>query len=228
VANFSRLLPFILGAAVPAIQAADLTINQPLISGTYQIEAFSPLGQSFEVFDASVVSIGVWLLNMNASSNFLFDRNVTLTLRTGSGFEGAVLATRTVDTAAALGSEFEAWVTFDMGPIGISPGGEYTFQLSVASPRFGVGLQQDDVFSGGRAFLTSGPPENIEFGADLDLTFRVTTQPVPELPTGWMFAGAGLALWLQRRCWPPGLKARDRIVTNDATNAEPASASAGL
>jgi hypothetical protein len=206
VANFSRLLPFILGAAVPAIQAADLAIDQPLISGTYQIEAYSPLGQSFEVIDASVVSIGVWLLNMNAFGDYLLDRNVTLTLRSGSGFDGATLATRTVDTAAALGSESGAWVTFDIGPMGITPGGKYTFQLSVASPRFGVGLQQDDVYSGGRAFLTTEPPENFEFGADLDLTFRVTTHQVPELPTGWMFAGAGIALWLHRRCWPQGSK----------------------
>lgn len=200
------LLPFILGAAAPAIQAAELVIDQPLAGANYQVQAFSPLGQSFEVIDASVVSIGVWLVNMNAFGDYLLDRNVTLTLRSGSGFDGATLATRTVDTAAALGGESAAWVTFDIDPMGITPGGEYTFQLSVASPRFGVGLQQDDVYSGGRAFLTSEPPDSLEFGADSDLTFRVTAHQVPELPTGWMFAGAGLALWLHRRCWPQGSK----------------------
>ena len=173
-----------------ASQAGVLEIDQPLASANLQIEYFAPYGPSFSVAGTHLETISVLAVDMNAFGDYLLDRNITLQLRQGSGMAGPLLASRTVDAAAVIGVTSQAWVSFDFGALPVLPGAAYTFALRVATPRFGTGVQQDDPYTGGRAFFVD-PPSGTEFGDEFDLSFRVTTVPEPHA-LGLLLAGLGL------------------------------------
>jgi hypothetical protein len=177
--------------------AAALEIDQALSNADYQIQYFSPVAQSFNLSIDRIGAISVLAVDMNAFGDFLADRRITLALREGEGVLGSVLATSTVDAASALGGAYQSWITFNLAGVSIVPAAQYTFELMVTTPRFGVAAQQDDVYAGGRSYFTEAPSGQ-SFGAEFDLAFRIAA--VDELPapllllTGLAFGSA----W--RRC----------------------------
>jgi hypothetical protein len=182
-------------------QAGVLEIDQSLVSAYFQIQFHAPYAQSFSVAGTQLETISVLAVDMNGFGDYLLDRDITLHLHAGSGVAGPVLASRTLDAAGLIGTSSEAWLSFGLGGLPVQPGAAYTFALQVATPRFGTGLQQDDPYTGGRAFFVD-PQSGAGFGSEYDLSFRVTTVPEPHA-AGLLFAGLCLlALAAARRGRP--------------------------
>jgi len=190
LAAFTAVLNMVVGA-----HAGVLEVDQPLASATFQIEYHAPVAQSFSVVGDRIEAIAVLAVNMNAFGDYLLDHDITLRLRDGIGVGGPVRASVIVDAARVIGGAGNAWVSFDFAALPAVPAGQYTFELAVASPRFGVAAQQDDPYAGGRAFLTDGHSGE-EFGTVYDLAFKVSTVAEPSTA---LFLVAGLAMILARR-----------------------------
>jgi len=181
---------------------ADM-ILQDQLSGGYQINAFSPIGQSFTAEDERIESIGVSLSDMNsftAPDSF----NVTVELYEGKGFEGSSLGTSTMSLNDGIstgsydydsGEFFVNFQNFDFSDVELIVGESYSFKLIDPTPRWGVGINQhsyaDDYLSpipgrvdyeGGDAYASF--EDGLSVWETSDLTFQILprdTEPEGDL-----------------------------------------------
>lgn len=161
---------------------AQVVIDQPVWTGSIQVLAFAPMGQSFTAVAPELVSIGARLVNFNVSQpQWIADRTMILNLYAGEGLNsGSLLASSVVDVAAQLGDSngAAALVDFPFASVQLLPGATYTFELIANTARYGVSNARADVYPDGRSFYsTTGLPSDFPAPALNDLTFRVTAVP---------------------------------------------------
>ncbi|GCL65099.1 hypothetical protein [Pseudaquabacterium pictum] len=171
-------------------QAVPVQINPPPLgfnTGATGIEVQQPMGQSFIANGDSVHTVELQLLNMNISLELSQDRLVTLDLYEGVGFQGAHLASQTVDVDRILGrlAGTQGQVDFALGGVAVVPGQPYSFQLRAATARFGSVWFAGNAYADGHAILQG------EAFDDPDLYFGI--RAVSE-PCSVLLLTAGLVL----------------------------------
>lgn len=177
-----------LAIATFATTAGAAPILQDQTSSAYQIEFFSPFGQSFTAEDAHV-SIGFFIQDFNPQIA-PGDDDVTITLYAGEGTAGAVLGSGDV-TGLTLG--FQGWADVDFSSVALTLGSVYTAVISDDTVRWGVQAQTSgNPYAGGQLYLEGNAQANG------DARFRVLPQQVPE-PLTLVLAGLGLAGFSLRR-----------------------------
>lgn len=131
------------------------------------------------------------------SNNNSPDPDVTVNLRSGSGFSGTVLATKSIPPIPDSTSAY-SWIdfTFD-NPVSLTAGSTYTLHFSTStSNSSGDFVVLGQRYAGGDLLTT---PSGL-FNTTDDLAFRVLT--VPEPSTFVLLAVGGLLLYRHRRRAP--------------------------
>lgn len=217
------MLRFALAAAVTAAAFAGISpaaATTVAVSGGdgargYQIQAFQPLGQSFLATDTNLLSFGFDFQTFNDTVTGLPggasvpNSPVTLTIVSGAGLAGSVVATRTATLPLFPLDRALHPYDFDLTGTTLTAGQTYTALLSTGSTRLGVvfgptiniynGQQlSGDAYAPGRFYASgSGVPSDCTRLGDCDLNFRftaITPSAVPEPATwGMMTAGFGVA-----------------------------------
>ncbi|MFO7695349.1 MAG: VPDSG-CTERM sorting domain-containing protein [Vicinamibacterales bacterium] len=169
-------------AATPALGSTIGTTNTG--GGYSQILHYSPIGQTFTAVDSTVISAGFYLNTMNP--DWPLD-GVTVTLYSGSGFAGSVLA---ADTEYPL-ADFIGWHEFYLGGVSVTPGQMYTLGVSVTggSPYWGaVYALGGDTYPDGYAWVVGDAEQG------LDMSFQVTggAGSVPDAGSTLLLFGIGL------------------------------------
>lgn len=157
--------------------------------GQVQIAVMEPFGQSFLATTSTVSSIGLYMLNMNMDFDMSKDLFVDLSLYGGPDFSSPAMATTRVNVDAVIGANLaaEGPVYFPLGSVPVQSGSVYTFEVRVATARYGVYWPGMDTYDGGSAIFFGTP-------IDADLHFAVMGT-VPEMPIGsLLLAGVPLAL----------------------------------
>lgn len=173
----------------------NIAHSAPIIQDTsnnfYQIEFFSPLGQSFAAEDAFVNSIGFVFNTLNPDYGY---SPITVTLYEGSGFGGSVLgSTQISPLAGSTGAYYDALFP----GIQVVLGQTYTAGVSTGNPYWGIDINEGgNPYSGGTAFYTN-IFNNLAPELD-DLRFRVNVVPEPET-YAMLLAGLGLLGAIARR-----------------------------
>jgi hypothetical protein len=193
----------LLSAAVVGVSSSQAAvITQDDFNSSFQIDAFEPLGQTFTAIENSLLSVGFRFTVMN--STFSATDPVRVDLYSGSGFGGALLASREIVLPENVTEE--NYVNFDFGGIATVIGQQYSAVLSIVggSPRFGIVAQASDVYSGGTLF--SPVPQLVQSGCAIDqcdASFQVTggtAGAVPESATwAMMIGGFGMVGGAMRR-----------------------------
>lgn len=190
----SGVLFVLLGFSGVSQKAISAAIIQDQSSGTNQIKAFSPIGQTFTAEDSSIYSIGFYVEDFNPSfaPN---DFTLTVSLYEGIGIEGNFLGKSS--NIYNLTNGYSGWVDTNFSSVALNVGESYTAILEDDTVRWGVQVTYD-VYSGGFAIAFNEP-------TNADLRFRVLTSasqitaPVPEPVTisGTLLAG-GIGLMMKR------------------------------
>jgi hypothetical protein len=186
-----------LAGAAGAAGAATIENTAGVFDGS--IAFYSPLGQTFTAIDTDLISIGFAYSDLNPDSP---NDPITLSLYSGDGLGGALLASHTFTLPSVLPSTLAAPVIVDTDFSGVSltVGSVYTAALSGSSFKVAA-VYGADAYSGGHA------TKSLSGCAACDLDFRVVGRsgggigPVPE-PATWalMLAGfAGLGARLRSR-----------------------------
>jgi hypothetical protein len=172
-----------LGSAALAdpILTIDQSNEQP---GTlYQIDYYEPVGQGFRPSLEQLVSIELWLSDLNNHVGPILP--FTLNLR-GDSIAGSILATVDVTPAYPGGN---AWIEFAFAtPVVLSPGELYVIELQAASARGGW---MASFSPGGTDYAEGVAYFNGVASANEDFMFR-TIAIVPE-PSTWTMLMIGLA-----------------------------------
>jgi|JI8StandDraft_2_1071088.scaffolds.fasta_scaffold80996_1 hypothetical protein len=148
-----------------------------------QIVLGSPMGQSFTAASSTLLSVGFSFGVLNAG---VPSAPVTISLLSGSGTGGALVASRVIDPIeATFDTPSLTFADFTGTPLTV--GTTYTAMVSTSTTHWGVFLT-DDTFADGVAFL-QGDPISI-----FDFVFEVNgASVVPEPASGALLAaGAGL------------------------------------
>lgn len=186
-----------------AANAADIVVTSGSGQRSLGIDAHDPLGQIFTATDSSLLSFGFQLQTLNSGQQ---NSPITLTLLTGAGFNGSVVATRTLTPLGIPTTRTPTWVDFDFTGTPLQVGQAYTALLSGSSNRYGLVYGPDislntgaaigpDAYAGGSIIASAGLSGICSGGGVCDANFRVsgiTVAPVPE-PATWamMLVGFG-------------------------------------
>ena len=159
---------------------ADL-ILQDSQNSSYQVLAYSSMGQSFTAEDAQIQSVGFFFRAFNPHVGIT---SLTITLLNGDGLGGSTIDSSTFTPVAGSSSWFDA----DFSSVLLTVGNVYTAQISTANAYWGVDVQSPgNPYANGGAFMSGSALANSDF------RFRVTpASSVPEPATLALF-GLGLA-----------------------------------
>lgn len=117
---------------VPRAGAAQGVVDQSHVCShqVFQIQFYSPVGQSFVPVKPSLNAVEVWLQDMNTPHS----DTITMRLREG-GIAGPVLATLAQALTVPPGS---VWVRYDLpAPVQVVPGNTYVIELAATNPSWG-------------------------------------------------------------------------------------------
>lgn len=208
--TFFAALAATLSFASPASAA-----NVEIVSGSGQrslsISNYAPLGQSFRIVDTNLLSFGFQLQTLNPGAA---NSPLTLTLRSGSGVAGAVIATVTATAAGIPTTRTPTWFDFDLTGTLLTAGATYTALLTSTSARYGLiygpninlstgAALGGDAYSDGTFVATGFTDATCGRGiCDSNFRFSAVTPaaPVPE-PATWalLIGGFGAMSAVQRR-----------------------------
>ena len=130
-----------------------------------QIQAWSPIGQSFVAQSPRIGTVGVFITDYNATID---DHSISIDLYAGEGAGGTLLATREVE---AIPDGHYDFVEVDFSSVTLDVGSAYSIMLRNDTIRWGVPFSFTDAYAGG-SMIKAGVPEPVDLG------FRV----LPSLP----------------------------------------------
>ena len=208
----SVLAAGVLAAMAFAVPASAAQILNDAGDRGVTVSSYQPLGQSFTAIDSSLLSIGFQFLSLNPTQA---NTPMTLTLRSGDGATGAIVATRTVTLPGTINDRNPVWFDFDFTGTGLTIGSSYTALLTNSSSRLAVQYGPrstntaqplgPDAYLGGK-LVSVGDPDPYGFctrSGMCDLNFRVTgttaAAAVPEPATWAMMLAGFLALGFAMR-----------------------------
>jgi hypothetical protein len=161
------LLVVFLAAGRPC--RADIVIGTPP-NAAFNIQIFTPTGQSFTADRSAIKSIGMSVSVCNCPPLMKFQ----LTLLNGSGTSGATVATRTATAPIGL----FGFLDFDFTGVTLTVGQKYTAVMTQISPNppnsTGISINgvSPNTYSGGVAFLSGLA------NPDVELSLRVVDEPL--------------------------------------------------
>ena len=164
-------------------QAAPIV--QDISSGSLQILAHSPMGQSFTAQDSGLNSFGLYFLTYNAHLGY---SPLTVTIYDGAGFGGTVLGYTVINPVAGSNGWFDA--SFN---IATTANQIYTAGISTGTAYWGANINwAGNPYAGGTAFYHGAEQSAADF------RFRVNAVPEPET-YAMLLAGLGLMGMVARR-----------------------------
>ncbi|NIJ08952.1 hypothetical protein FHS31_002582 [Sphingomonas vulcanisoli] len=192
--------------ATPALQAATTTVMSGSGIRALQIAYYSPVGQSFISAGTELTSFGFDFQTFNQGQA---NTPVTLTLRSGDGLTGAIVASRTMTLPTIPYDRDNHWYDFDFTGTALTAGATYTALLSTSSSLLGIVYGPDvniytgavlggDAYTGGEIVTSQTLSSPCAAGNNIcDTNFRFTTTgdaaAVPE-PASWAMMVGGFAL----------------------------------
>jgi hypothetical protein len=155
---------------------------------TWQVLAFSPIGQTFTAEDPTV-TIGFYVEDWNPTSGPI---GLTIELFEGAGTGGTSLGTAPIE---GLTPGYVGFFDADFTSVVLVPGQIYTAIVSSTSARGAVSGIQSNLYAGGEMII------NGYLFSNQDAAFRVQPQAVIPAPGAIVLGsmGIGLVSWLRRR-----------------------------
>lgn len=171
-------LGFAAAMAAPAVvNAGPILLSEG--SGSFQVNYYEPIGQSFTAED-SLVSAGLYFDAINASEDN--DDQVAYSLYEGAGTSGTLLAS----SSFSLLTGFEGFHMVDFSSVSLSVGNVYSLTASIIgdSSHWGIKTSNED-YAGGNSIGNGVAPS-------FDFALHIKPTTVPE-PATLALLGLGLA-----------------------------------
>ena len=164
---------FVLGIAT-SVLAGTIQLDS-LGGGTYQIDYFEPIGQSFLAEDSNVsIALNIKAINPSSPNS----DPLSFSLYEGDGFNGSLLDSQEF----VVSDDFEGWYDVDFSSNDLNVGTTYTVGATVlgTSPFWGV-RDSNSTYENGSGYLTYLRSPLYEGESGFDLAFRVTPVVEPKL-----------------------------------------------